>query len=380
MPWRSPVHVGSAAISAVHCVRASTKTRSKNSSSGVTCSRRSEDRRQAGGPGPHGGAHARILPASWHGAEAARPACGRGVIAPSAVGRHLERSIARSKVVVLNRNNSDDRLESRTAVEPGSPLTEGLDGATPRPCLAVRSAAARRTAGTATRCSRARCVARRRSSRRATRTPQGRPDAAVAQRRAGSPDACPVGGFDPGGLRSHSGRPVVRSEARSVAPRGCGSDDGDAAVVVAGFDGRGRAAVVVAGLDRAAVVVAGFDGRCRCCRRRVRGRAAVVVAGLEAGGRRCRRRVRRRGRPPLSSPGSSAGAAVVVAGFGVAVAAVVVAGLECRCRRCRRRVRRSSPRGRRSRRHGRGPCRSRRSRSCCPSCCRNCSQSCRRRW
>jgi len=54
------------------------------------------------------------------------------------IRRHLERSIARSKVVVLNRNNSDDRLESRTAVEPGSPLAEGLDGATPRSCLAVR--------------------------------------------------------------------------------------------------------------------------------------------------------------------------------------------------------------------------------------------------
>jgi len=54
------------------------------------------------------------------------------------IRRHLERSIARSKVVVLNRNNSDDRLESRTAVEPGSPLAEGLDGATPRSCLVVR--------------------------------------------------------------------------------------------------------------------------------------------------------------------------------------------------------------------------------------------------
>ena len=31
-----PSHVGWSAISAVHCVRASTKTRSKNSSSGVT--------------------------------------------------------------------------------------------------------------------------------------------------------------------------------------------------------------------------------------------------------------------------------------------------------------------------------------------------------
>ena len=35
-PWKTPSHVGCAAISAVHCVRASTNTRSKNSSSGVT--------------------------------------------------------------------------------------------------------------------------------------------------------------------------------------------------------------------------------------------------------------------------------------------------------------------------------------------------------
>src|SRR5215218_9922108 len=38
MPLAIPSHVGSAAISAVHCVNASTNTRSKNSSSGVTIS------------------------------------------------------------------------------------------------------------------------------------------------------------------------------------------------------------------------------------------------------------------------------------------------------------------------------------------------------
>src|SRR4051794_10222435 len=35
-PLATPVHVGSAAMSAVHCVSASTNTRSKNSSSDVT--------------------------------------------------------------------------------------------------------------------------------------------------------------------------------------------------------------------------------------------------------------------------------------------------------------------------------------------------------
>ena len=49
-PLPSPSHVGSSAISAVHCVRARTKTRSKNSSSGVTRSpsRRTAPRRRRG--------------------------------------------------------------------------------------------------------------------------------------------------------------------------------------------------------------------------------------------------------------------------------------------------------------------------------------------
>jgi diguanylate cyclase (GGDEF)-like protein len=58
--------------------------------------------------------------------------------AHSLIKRHLERSISLSKVVVLGRNNSDDRLEARTPVEPGSALAERLDGARPRSCLAVR--------------------------------------------------------------------------------------------------------------------------------------------------------------------------------------------------------------------------------------------------
>ncbi|MEA2219378.1 MAG: hypothetical protein QOJ35_2004 [Solirubrobacteraceae bacterium] len=53
---------------------------------------------------------------------------------------HLERSIDASTAIVLNRNNSADRLEARTAVAPGSALAEGLDGAGPRDCLAVRLA------------------------------------------------------------------------------------------------------------------------------------------------------------------------------------------------------------------------------------------------
>ena len=43
-------------------------------------------------------------------------------------------------MVVLNRNNSEDRLEPKTAIEPGSSLAETLPGAGPRDCLAVRFA------------------------------------------------------------------------------------------------------------------------------------------------------------------------------------------------------------------------------------------------
>jgi diguanylate cyclase (GGDEF)-like protein len=53
---------------------------------------------------------------------------------------HLERSVPGSSVVVLNRNNSEDRLEPKTEVADGSPLVAGLDGAKPRDCLAVRFA------------------------------------------------------------------------------------------------------------------------------------------------------------------------------------------------------------------------------------------------
>jgi diguanylate cyclase (GGDEF)-like protein len=54
--------------------------------------------------------------------------------------RHLERSISDSDVVVLNRNNSDNRLEAATSLSSDSPLREKLQGAEPSSCLAVRLA------------------------------------------------------------------------------------------------------------------------------------------------------------------------------------------------------------------------------------------------
>jgi diguanylate cyclase (GGDEF)-like protein len=52
--------------------------------------------------------------------------------------RHIERSIAESTAAVLNRNNSEDRLEARTNLGEDSPLRATLIGAKPRSCLAVR--------------------------------------------------------------------------------------------------------------------------------------------------------------------------------------------------------------------------------------------------
>lgn len=54
--------------------------------------------------------------------------------------RHIERSIPQSTVVVLNRNNSADRLEATTEPPPESGLAERLAIAQPRDCLAVRLA------------------------------------------------------------------------------------------------------------------------------------------------------------------------------------------------------------------------------------------------
>jgi diguanylate cyclase (GGDEF)-like protein len=52
---------------------------------------------------------------------------------------HLERSLTATTAVVLNRNNSADRLEAVTPLPDGSPLSETLRGARPRSCLAIRS-------------------------------------------------------------------------------------------------------------------------------------------------------------------------------------------------------------------------------------------------
>jgi diguanylate cyclase (GGDEF)-like protein len=52
--------------------------------------------------------------------------------------RHLTRTIAGSDVVVLNRNNSADRLEASPSLPDEHPLAEPLVSAVPRSCLAVR--------------------------------------------------------------------------------------------------------------------------------------------------------------------------------------------------------------------------------------------------
>ena len=52
--------------------------------------------------------------------------------------RHLERSLDGGDVLVLNRNNSHDRLEPMTEMDEGSALYHLLQTATPDSCLAVR--------------------------------------------------------------------------------------------------------------------------------------------------------------------------------------------------------------------------------------------------
>ncbi|HET9691506.1 MAG TPA: GGDEF domain-containing protein [Acidimicrobiales bacterium] len=54
--------------------------------------------------------------------------------------RHLERTVPGATAVVLNRNNSADRLEAVTGLPAGSRLRDALAGAEPTSCLAVRSA------------------------------------------------------------------------------------------------------------------------------------------------------------------------------------------------------------------------------------------------
>ncbi len=60
--------------------------------------------------------------------------------AHSLVKRHLERSIPESRVVVLTRNNSADRLTAATPVPEGSPVAQRLADASPHSCLSVRLA------------------------------------------------------------------------------------------------------------------------------------------------------------------------------------------------------------------------------------------------
>jgi diguanylate cyclase (GGDEF)-like protein len=60
--------------------------------------------------------------------------------------RHLERTVTGSEVTVLNRNNSADRLQAATPVQPDSALAVGLRSAKPRSCLAIRKARPHSTA------------------------------------------------------------------------------------------------------------------------------------------------------------------------------------------------------------------------------------------
>ena len=61
--------------------------------------------------------------------------------------RHLQRTLVATGVVVLNRNNSADRLEAVTPLPGSSPLAEALRGAEPRSCFAVRSGRTHRENG-----------------------------------------------------------------------------------------------------------------------------------------------------------------------------------------------------------------------------------------
>jgi diguanylate cyclase (GGDEF)-like protein len=54
------------------------------------------------------------------------------------VKRHLERTLPASDVVVLNRNNSQNRLEATTPIDAGSSFAERLLDSAPTSCLAIR--------------------------------------------------------------------------------------------------------------------------------------------------------------------------------------------------------------------------------------------------
>ncbi len=84
--------------------------------------------------------------------------------------RHLERTLAGTTAVVLNRNNSADRLEAVTPLPAGSPLADTLRGAEPRSCLAVRSGRTHRENGAGRPCSHARYASHVRVPRRVSRS------------------------------------------------------------------------------------------------------------------------------------------------------------------------------------------------------------------
>jgi diguanylate cyclase (GGDEF)-like protein len=58
-------------------------------------------------------------------------------VAHDLLKRQVERSVPGGRAVILNRNNSDDRLEATTILPDDSPLTQSLIGAKPRSCMAV---------------------------------------------------------------------------------------------------------------------------------------------------------------------------------------------------------------------------------------------------
>jgi diguanylate cyclase (GGDEF)-like protein len=60
--------------------------------------------------------------------------------------RHLQRSLPGAEAVVLQRNNSANRLQAATALPPGGDLADRLLGAEPRACLALRFARTHREA------------------------------------------------------------------------------------------------------------------------------------------------------------------------------------------------------------------------------------------
>jgi diguanylate cyclase (GGDEF)-like protein len=60
------------------------------------------------------------------------------VEAHAVVKRHLERSLDGANVIVLNRNNSQNRLEATTPIDEESTFARNLTDATPAACLSVR--------------------------------------------------------------------------------------------------------------------------------------------------------------------------------------------------------------------------------------------------